>query len=297
MIYKAFTNGFFLTGLITFFSLFSLETEAQEITGDSWQEVEQNGGGEITLLYYEEDGFAYTNEQGELTGVEIDIFQQFIYYLKNAKDINVDVNYVGTRDWGSMYDQVQNGSSGVFGIGNVTITDEREQEIDFSPPYLTNIAVLLTHESVDDLSSMGAMPNDFSDMSGVVFEGTTHEERMRKIKQQYYPGLNMRFVNSDTEVVNSVAENTDTFGYVDLSIYWLAEQQGRPIKRHPVGDQASENFGIIMPEGTDWDEPMQEFFSIGNGYRATSAYRNILVKHLGAKVTQMLELARRKNNN
>jgi putative glutamine transport system substrate-binding protein len=290
-------NGLLLIFFIGCFQFFAEPIFSQPLSGDTWDEVQQNGEGEITLMYYEEDGFAYTNDSGELTGVEIDIFQQFIYYLKNAKGINVDVNYVGTRDWGKMYNTIKNAEPGLFGIGNVTITEKREQEIDFSDPYLTNIAVMITHESVDNLGSMDAMPNQFSGMTGVVFEGTTHETRMRRIKEQFYPSLGLEFVQSDTEVVNRVAENTNAFGYVDLSIYWLADQQGRPIKRHPVGDQASENFGIIMPEGSDWDEPMNEFFNIGNGYRSTSAYRNILVKHLGAEVTKMLELARQKNNN
>jgi ABC-type amino acid transport substrate-binding protein len=282
---------------LTFGALLLLQNplQAQQLQGDSWEEVKQNGSGEVTLMYYEEKGFAYENEQGELTGVEIDIFQQFVYYLKNAKDIMVDVNYVGTRDFTKLYNTVKNGDPGIFGIGNVTITPERRQEVNFSPPYLTNIAVLITHESVPDLSSMDAMPNQFSGMEGVVFEGTTHEQRMERIKNNYYPGMKITNVGSDSEVVDKVVNDTNAFGYVDLSIYWVAKQQGKPIKRHPVGDQASENFGIIMPKGSDWQEPMQDFFSIGSGYRSTSAYRNILVKHLGAEVTQMLELARKKN--
>lgn len=271
------------------------QLNAQQLQGDSWQEVQQNGGGEVTLMYYEEDGFAYENEDGELTGVEIDIFQQFVYYLKNAKDIVLDVNYVGTRDFSKLYQNVKEGEPGLFGIGNVTITPQREQEIDFSPPYLTNIAVLITHESVSDLSSMDAMPRQFQGMEGVVFKGTTHENRMRRIKQQYYPDLSLTYTNSDAEVVDKVVNDTNAFGYVDLSIYWVATKNGKPIKRHQVGDQASESFGIIMPAGSDWVEPMQEFFNIGRGYRSTSAYRNILVQHLGVEVTQMLEIARKKN--
>lgn len=94
------------------------------------------------------------------------------------------------------------------------------------------------------------------------------------------------------EVVKKVAENPSYFAYMDLSVYWPAfDKQKLPIKRQAVGDLSSETFGFIMPLSSDWDEPLEEFFKLGRGYRSNPAYQSILMKHLGVEVTKMLQLA------
>lgn len=260
---------------------------------DSWSAVQEQGSGAITLVYYELDGFAYENEQGEVTGVGIDIFKQFVNYLNNGKGISLDVNYVKYDDFSKLYGDVRDGESGIFGMANVTITEARKQELDFSPPYMTNIAVMVTHDQVPELSALEALPQEFAGKNGLMFAGTTHEDRMRALKSTYYPQLSLQEANSNAEVIDGVTSNPDLFGYVDLTVFWMAQQREKPIKRHAVGDQASEKFGFIMPKDSDWKPVMNEFFNLGGGYRSNSAYRSILVKHLGAEMTKMLEMARK----
>ena len=84
---------------------------------------------------------------------------------------------------------------------------------------------------------------------------------------------------------------------MDLSMFWPAyKKQGEPIKRQAVGDLSAEQFGFIMPLDSDWSVVIDEFFSIGGGYRSTSSYRSILMKNLGTEVLQMLDLAQKREN-
>jgi len=261
-----------------------------QLTGSSWEQVLENGEGEITVLYYPEDGFAYENENGTLTGVSIDIFNQFVNFIENKHDVSLNVNYQAENNFTKLYNNVQEASNGVFGLGNVTITGERKQEVQFSPPYLTNIAVLISHSSIPTLDALNELPSLFNNMTALAFRGTMHEERINQLKESYYPNLKVEMVDSDDKLINMVSEDPSFFGYVDLSVYWMATQQDETIKRHPVGDDAAERFGFIMPLGSEWSEPMNEFFDIGSGYRSNSSYRNILVNHLGVEVTQMLQM-------
>lgn len=273
------------------FSFVSTTSFAQELSGDRWANVQEQKKGEITVVYYPEKGFAQEDEDGNLTGVEVDIFNQFANYLKNGKGIELDINYVPQTDFGALYGSIRKSNGGVFGMANVTITQARKTEVQFSPPYMTNIAVLVSHEDVPTLGSLSQLSEQFADMKCVAFRGTTHEDRVKRMKQQYYSGMELVYTESDDETVELITSNTGYYGYVDLSIYWVAQQQGLPIRRHPVGDRATESFGYIMPLNSDWDEPLNEFFQLGSGYRSGSAYRKILVKHLGTEVTKMLQIA------
>ncbi len=286
-----------LFSLIFLAILISTNVNAQTIQGDTWAEIQEAGSGEITVLYFEEDAFAFTNEAGELTGVTIDIFRQFINFLNNTRQVEISINFVQQNNFTRLYSDVRDGEGGVFGLANVTITEDRKEELAFSPPYLTNIAVLITHEEVAQLSSFSALSTEFAGNAGILYSGTTHEQRVLDLRDNYYPGMRTVTANSDSEVIDLVTNNPGYFGYVDLYNYWLAQRQGLPIHRHTVGDQASEDFGIIMPLDSDWAPVITEFFSLGSGgYRANPAYRNILVRHLGTEVTRMLEIARRNNN-
>lgn len=275
--------------------LFSLglcyNSVAQNLSGTPWDEVVENSSGDLTIAYYVEDSFAYEDQNGEHTGMQLEILKQFTNWLKNGKGIQININYQPYKSFSNLLEAVRNGEGGVIGAGNVTINSERDEYFDFSPAYLNNMAVLVTNDNVPTLSSLSDMNSEFRGMSAVVYEGTTHENTLQDVKENYYPSLEIRTVTSDQTALKAVAESTELLTYVDLFMYWMASNNDLSVKRHPAGDRSTEQFGFIMPEGSSWIEPVNEFFNIGAGYRSSSAYRNILMKFLGTEVTQMLELA------
>ena len=280
----------FLTVLVITYT-----TQAQSFKADTWADVQKNKEGSITILYIQEDAFAYTDESGKLVGITIEILEQFKNFVENTKKVRLNLNFVAADDFVKFYNDVKNAQGGVFGLGNVTITEERKKEIAFSPPYMTNIAMLVTHSSVPDLNDMSNFSTVFDGFTAMLYRGTTHEGRMLDLKQQYYPKLKTIEVDSDVAVIERISTDPKAIAYTDLSVYWLATQQGKTIKRHEVADDVSENFGIIMPKGTDWMPLIEDFFNLGSGYRANPAYRKILMNHLGGEVTKMLEIAYKKS--
>ena len=266
--------------------------QAQNLKGDRWQEVKESGNGTITVTYFSMQGFAYQDEEGNYTGVSLDIINQFINFVKNSYNVNLQVDYKPQNDFVAFYNSVKNGEGGVFGAGNVTITDERKEEVQFSPPYFTNIAVLITNKAAENLESLEEISTNYEDKTALVYEGTTHEKRLMDLKQNLFPDMSMEFIQSNKAAIEMTSSDVKYFSYVDLPIFWRAQKNNKQIKRQPAGDQATESFGFIMPKNSDWNEPMEEFFAIGGGYRSNTTYRKILVKHLGVEVTKMLQLAR-----
>lgn len=271
------------------------EAQGQAASGTTWAMVEKNGSGNVTVLYLEEAGFAYTDAEGQLTGVEIDILRQFFNYVQKSKKVTLNVEFVRHDDFTKLYRTVKSSTGGVFGLANVTITPERKKEIAFSPAYLTNIAVLISNSAAPSLTNMADLSTTFRGFTGIVYKGTQHENRMRQLRTRWYNELTLADVNSDTELIERVSKEKNAFGYSDVGIYWLALQAGKPIKRHAIADESNEEFGFILPLNSDWEPMLKEFFTLGaGGYRGNPAYGRLLRKHLGDEVTKMMEMTVKK---
>ncbi|MDX1627805.1 MAG: ABC transporter substrate-binding protein, partial [Fulvivirga sp.] len=144
--------------------LITVSSKAQ-YTGDSWAEVKSKGSGTISLAYVESPGLVYKSG-GKLTGVCVDIMNDFIEYIKKTKGVNLSSKFVGDgSSFSGMYNKVKNSRGGVFGLGNITITEARKSEIKFSPPYITNFAVLITPPNIPTLTRMDNINETFAGLT------------------------------------------------------------------------------------------------------------------------------------
>ncbi len=259
---------------------------------DSWQRVETTGEGTILLYYVASDGFAYYDNGNNLTGVTADIFYDFVNWIENTYGYEITLQKENIESWSHFYNTVKESPSGIFGMGNVTITDERWKEIDFSPPYMTNIAVLITNKETEELSSPETIAGEFAHLRALAFEGTLHEERINYFRDEFYPELQIDFAHSNNEIIEQVASDNKYFAYVDVYNYWRAREAGVPLRRHGIADEPSEQFGYILPNNSDWTPIITRFFEEGDGYVNTAPYREIMVTHLGTELAQLLEEAR-----
>jgi hypothetical protein len=255
--------------------------------GDRWAEVRAAGSGAATVLYVPADGWAYRNADGRLTGVTVELMRLFAAHVRAAHGVALDLRFVEEEDWRTFYQRVRTGTGGVFGIGNVTITDDRRAELRFSPPYLTNVASLITHAEVPELERLEAMPVTFAGLTALAFAGTLHEERLRRFEREHFPGVEVALARSNREILDRVAGG-GYFAYVDAYNYHAAREAGAPLRHHPVADDAAEEFGVIMPLESDWAPVLAAFFEHGGGVRRTDAYRALLVEHLGEELARTL---------
>jgi len=279
---------FFLTALclLALTNVFS-----QNYTGDSWAQAKKKGEGKISLAYVETFGFVY-KDNGKLTGVCVDIMNDFIQYVNEKKKVKLTYEFVGDGEsFKGMYDKVKASSGGVFGLGNVTITDERKREVKFSPPFITNLAFLITQNDVGTLTKMEDLPITFGKLTAYTAKGTLNEKRINELKQKYYPNMKITLTATSQETLEKITSSSDGFAYLDLAFYLEAVQQRKPVKRHPVGDKASEQFGFAMPLNSDWLPILDEFFNADGGYRNGTEYKSILRKHLGETGMKLLQAA------
>jgi putative glutamine transport system substrate-binding protein len=258
------------------------------LAAKSFRQAREDGRARIIFFYVPSSGFAYRDREGNLTGVTVELLRDFASSVADTHGIQVEVAWVEEPRWADFYGYVRDSEGGVFGIGNVTITEARRAELDFSPPYLNNIAVLVTNEQVPELASMEEIGEAFAGLTALPYPGTLHEARLNAIRERWLPGIPIRPVASNDELVSRLASEAGYFGYIDVYNYWRARQAGQPLRRHPVGDDSSETFGVILPHGSDWTPVLREFFQAEGGYARSARFQELLRRHLGDELASLL---------
>ncbi len=264
-----------------------------QYSGDKWSAVKSSGSGTISLAYVETPGFVYKDSNGKLTGICVDIMNDFVNYVNTKHGVQLASKYVGDgSSFSGMYSKVRSSKDGVIGLGNITIRDSRKKEVKFSPPFITNFSILVTQAAVPTLADMSKIQETFKGLTAYAPKGTTNEKRLLDIKKRHFGSMQINYVASSQEALQKVMTDKAAFAYLDLAFYLDAMQRRRPVKRHPVGDQSSEQFGFIMPMNSDWQPLMKEFFEANGGYTNTTAYKKILTKHLGDTGVKLLQTAK-----
>ena len=265
--------------------------QGQNYSGDTWAQVKSKGTGSLSLAYVQTFGFVYKDGE-KLTGVCVDIMDDFIKYVNDTKGVKLTSQFVGDGTaFKGMYDKVKASSGGVFGLGNITITEERKREVKFSPPFITNLAFLITQNGVGNLAKLEDLPTTFGKLSAYTAKGTLNEKRIQELKKKYFPDMKIVLTETSQETFEKITTDPNGFAYLDLAFYLQGVQQRKPIKRHSIGDKASEQFGFVMPMNSDWYPLMDEFFKANGGYMNSTQYKNIIKKHLGEIGVKLLQSA------
>ncbi|CAM5197182.1 hypothetical protein RLON56S_03578 [Alishewanella longhuensis] len=293
---RSFFTSSLLIGIILLLVLIAVTPVSASDTidqGDSYQVTQQAqmsglaGTTQLTVLYVPAEGFAYVNPQGQLTGVSVEIMQDFARWLTQRHQLAVQLNFVSETNWQQFYQRIVHAQGGVFGLGNVTITEPRKQELAFSPPYLHNIAALITHQDISPLPKWQALPEQFAKLKPLAFSGTLHEQRINRLRDQYQPNAIVQQVSSNPDLLAKVASG-QYYAYVDAYNYWRAREAGMPLRDHPIAAESGETFGFIMPHSNDWAGLLEAFFAADGGYLQSPRYQQVLTEQLGAELAQLL---------
>lgn len=280
---KLFFNSLFIIPIICL----GFKSQAQ-YSGDTFAKAKQSKTANVTYVYSEAPGFA-TNIGGEVQGVCVDVMSDFEFFLldKYGITVNATMEKGHANNFTEYLDVVKKSSNGVFGLSNTTITQKRKAAYSFSPPYITNIGMMLSNNQLPTLNDLSNISDVFAGKKAVTVKGSTNEDQLLNLKKNHFPSLTIEYVNSFEEVLAKIINSPDYFTNIDFTYYLDATKSKKPIKRHPAGDQAAEEFGIVMPKNSDWDKPFQEFLT--ESYRTSASYRKIIAKHLGRNALQLLD--------
>ncbi len=273
--------GLVLLAIVTNFSLFS-----QKDT--------------LSIFYYENYPYAYTERtnttpsMGQPKGIEIEIIEEYVKWLKQKKGISITIVYSLFTDFGSFYNSVKEAKPIVVGLGSVTRSLAREKEVSFSAPYLMNQAALITHGSVVGIKDKTneQINKILGGMSAITVARSSHEVYLNELKNAYLKELQIAYTAKPSAVLDSISANKKLFGYSDLVSYWtyLKSNPNKLLKMQKAMLGQKEEIGFILPKNNKHGAFLDEFFESGFGFTSTKAYRLILEAHLGYEILEYVEV-------
>lgn len=279
--------------LIFVLSIYSISTLAQKdvAISSTYANAWAQKSGTMNVQYLNNFPFAYTNADGELTGIEIDIIKQFAVWLKIKKGVDVELNFERSDDFAKFYEKVKITKAVSVGAGSVAVTSDRAREIKYSSPYLKNKPVLVSSILRSTLTDIRNISKEFNGMTAVIVKGSVHEKLIKNIKDNYWPDLKVELVESPTIVLDKISSSNKYFGYLDLISYWATiQQESKPLKIHRATQFDTEYFAFIFPKSSDWAAAFNEFFDGGLGFPASDMYMDILRKHLSSELLNSVAL-------
>ena len=228
-------------GLIISCLCITLYSNAQ-IKGDSFKQASTTKDVKLTYVYNDVTDFAKKNENGKVEGILVDLMKEFESFVKAKHNLNIKGNFVQIEgnDFNLFLQQVKEGTGGVFGLSNTSITQARRKDFTFSHPFMNNISVLITNKSVSDLSLLESISRNFGSMTAYSVPSSTYLARLERMKKDYFPAMKIQLLSSGQEVIERVAKDTNSFAVVDLMYYMEYYKKGYPVKRHKVGDEYDE---------------------------------------------------------
>lgn len=279
--------------LVAFFLLMGFFKAGAQLSGDSYAEAKQKKSAQLVLAYIETPAYTYLDANKKLVGIPVDLMMAFFSWIEKKEGIKVNykISSKSNKDFNLMLSDVKLGTGGVFGLGNIAITEERKKDFIYSPNYLTTFTLFVSHKDAPTLSAIEKISTDFKHMKAYVAKGTIWEKNMVSIKETYYPALKIEYA-SYNGLIEKVVADPKSFSNVSFNYFAVAVKNGLPVKRHQVADSEPVEVGIIMPKGNDWAPLLTEF--INSGYLESSEFRKSLHTHLGTHGVKLYDALRKK---
>lgn len=275
-------NILFFAGLLLTTACFG-----QKYTGDSWAKVKASGG-TLTVVYFEQPGLIYKDAtSGSMKGLCVDILDDFTKFVQEKYGKKVTINYAASIPAFPNFLAAPQNNLNVMGITNVTITEERKKVLKFTPAFMTNPVVMLTHKDAPAIRAIHEIGTVLKDYSGKAINGSSQAKLLEKIKKENAPSLKIGYANSGSEIINELSGGAKSFAVLELTEFIDATRKQLPVKRQNISFGDADKMGFIMAPKTDWDEAWNEFLT--PDYKMSVRYRKIVVDNLGATFLSALK--------
>jgi len=168
--------------------LFASACFGQKYTGDTWSKVKSNGG-TLTVIYYEQPGLIYKDAaSGKMKGVCADILDDFAKFVQTEYGQKMEIKYAGKEQIFPNFMSITQNTPNILGVTNVTITEERKKVLKFTPSFMNNPVVMLTHSDAPNINNVSEIGTAMKGYGAKVISGSTHEKIVDRIKKENAPG-------------------------------------------------------------------------------------------------------------
>jgi signal transduction histidine kinase len=236
------------------------------ITPDSWVQVKKVKKGTVIAYWHQSKPFIY-KEGTTMQGIEFELMENFKEFLKAEYDVSLEVLWKETSTFGETYAIIRDTQhSGIFGVSAFSITPERQQSVQFTSPYMSDICVLITSNNVPIIQSEAEFREVFSGLTAITIKQTTYEQDLLKLREAGDLNFQIQYIPSQQNILRTIEGIDNAFGFIDLPVYMMAfsSDPSVQVKRQNIYPKKREGYALIHPRNSDWSEPMSAFFSDEN---------------------------------
>ncbi len=255
-----FLSLFFI--LISFVGNSLFAFQVNNIDPTPWSEAKKTKAANIVVYWYTTNPFIYEDNRGNVTGIEPLILEGFKKYVKKEYDIDLNIYYTKSGSFiETFFNTRDNNRSGVFGASAFSITELRKNEVDFVLPYMPDISVLISNNKVPLVNDEASFRKVFEGLKAVTIKGTTYEEDLLQVQKEWGVNFEMHYIGSNHNILNTISNIDNSFGYIDLPIYLIQLQNNPSINVHrqnllPI---KREGYSFMIPKNSDWKTPFDEY--------------------------------------
>jgi ABC-type amino acid transport substrate-binding protein len=272
----------FLSTLI----LLTQQLSAQKISaGDSWGKVKSSGGA-LSVVYYEQAGLIQDSD-GKPTGLCVDVLEDFVAFIQTKYGKKITINYLGKEPVFANFLAAAQNNVNVLGVTNVTVTEERKKFLKFTPPFMSNSVVMVTHKDAPNITDLSQIKKSFAGYSAEIIGGSTHIKHATKIKNDYWPDLSISSGISGPEIFKKMSVNPKLFTILDFTEFVDANRKKLPLKKQAIEFGKPEELAFVMAKQSDWDAVWKEFLT--EEYRKSAKYRKNIADNLGSAFLSVLK--------
>lgn len=203
-------------------------------------------------------------ESGEMIGFDMEIIAEV------AKRAGFDYE-LQTMDFNGIIPALQTGNVDIA-IAGITITEEREQIVDFSDPYYDSGLRIMVRESNDEVAEIG----DLEGMKiGTKIGSTSYDYLVGNLEQNDgvtpYPGSSDMYMALMSRAVDAVFYDAPNVGY-----FARTRGEGRVKTVGPLYE--GQQYGIALTNGSEWVDEVNEALA---SIKEDGTYKAIYEKWFG----------------
>lgn len=203
-------------------------------------------------------------ETGEMIGFDMEIIRE----VADRAGFEIDLN---TMDFNGIIPALQTGNVDIA-IAGITITEEREEIVDFSDPYYDSGLRILVRESNGDVS-------EFDDLEGkkigTKIGSTSYDYLVKNLEADDgvtpYPGSSDMYMALMSRSIDAVFYDAPNVGY-----FARTKGEGKVKTVGPLYE--GQQYGIALKNGSEWVDDVNEALA---AMKEDGTYKTIYEKWFG----------------
>ena len=239
----------------------------------------------LTVLLRSGSTVFVSDDRDNPEGFDVDLLERFVAWNKNRKGQKIVYIRAFVETMSELLHHAEAGRCDIA-LGSVTATEERDQRVDFSTPYLPVRTVLIAPE--------GRVPPGSYDQILVgktvgAIAGSTSEEQVKRLAREV-PNLKAKtnYARND-ELFAALLQKPPEIDAVvtDITHYWDLNRRENLVLIDTLGP--TQGLAFVFPEGSPLKEQVDAFLE---EFLHSQSYFTLVRHYFGQRADEMIRSAR-----